>query len=277
MILKLDPRWPLVWRTPTSVQIGVDPVRVRLDDVSEIEERMLSALVVGVGLPGLHMIGHGDATGLVARLEPVLIAEEAAPVARTVAICGTGAIVDELARAIASPTVWVVTGAEGSELVGHDPDIAVVIGHFVLAPSTHALWLRRDVPHLPIVFSDTGVTIGPLIEPGSGPCLLCLELHRRDGDEAWAAVATQLLGRSTGESATLVAEAAGAAARAITARLAGDVSRRSVRIDEESGDRTHHEWQPHPDCGCRELSADQQESDWVSAARRDPVPSSPTS
>ncbi len=50
MVLKLDPRFPLVWRTPSSLQLGVDPAVVTLHDVSETTERLLAALVAGVGL-----------------------------------------------------------------------------------------------------------------------------------------------------------------------------------------------------------------------------------
>jgi hypothetical protein len=36
MILRLDPRFPMVWRTPTSVQLGIDPPLVILDPVTEL-------------------------------------------------------------------------------------------------------------------------------------------------------------------------------------------------------------------------------------------------
>ena len=53
----------------------------------------------------------------------------------------------------------------------------------------------RDVPHLAVVFDDDGARVGPLVEPGAGPCLRCLDLGRRDADPAWPAIAAQLAGR----------------------------------------------------------------------------------
>ena len=86
----------------------------------------------------------------------------------------------------------------GSTGAGSQPgrvDVAVLVADFVIPPSRYTRWLRDDVPHLPVVFSDRVVRIGPFVTPGSGPCLHCVELHRTDDDPAWPAVASQLLGR----------------------------------------------------------------------------------
>ena len=71
----------------------------------------------------------------------------------------------------------------------------MLVGHYVLEPARHRRWLRRDIPHLPVVFSDGEIRVGPLVEPGHGPCLYCLELARVDEDPAWPAIACQLVGR----------------------------------------------------------------------------------
>ena len=55
MTLRLDPRRPIVWRTPHSLQIGVDPVLAVLDDVSEGDARLIDALAVGVPRSGLEI------------------------------------------------------------------------------------------------------------------------------------------------------------------------------------------------------------------------------
>ena len=57
MALKLDPRFPVVWRSPDSLQLGLDAPRVLLNHVSTAHERMLAALAVGVTRAGLAMIG----------------------------------------------------------------------------------------------------------------------------------------------------------------------------------------------------------------------------
>lgn len=268
-MLKLDPRWPVVWRSPFSVQLGIDPPLVVLDDLSDTDERMLSALTVGVSLPGLTMICHGraaDRDWLLERLRPALLVESTPAALPLVAVTGTGSLVGEVARVLAGSGVRVVVADSADDLVDRSPDLAVLVGHFVLAPAMHSMWLRRDIPHIPVVASDTGVVIGPIIEPGDGPCLLCIELHRRDADAAWPAVATQLLGRrSPVESALVSAEAAATLARLALARLgreglgggalgggrAGESgSAVSVRIDAATGERTTREWPAHPECGC---------------------------
>ncbi len=262
MIVKLNPQLPLVWRTPFSVQLGVDPAVVVIENITETQERLLAALVVGVTEPGLVMIAHGKAAereDLLDALEPALLAPAAPSPVASIALSGVGPAAQLLERALSGSGVHVDTAADAADLADSCPDLAIVVAHHVVPPALHSLWLRRDVAHLPIVFSETGVTIGPVIEPGAGPCLLCLELHRRDADLAWPAIATQLLGRrSSAENPLLAVEAAAAACRiALTwlggaARLggvAGDAV--SVRIEGASGVLSHARWEAHPECGCR--------------------------
>jgi bacteriocin biosynthesis cyclodehydratase domain-containing protein len=259
MALKLDPRWPLVWRNPYSVQLGVDPPLVRVDNLSDIDERMLAALTVGVSMSGLALICRGrvaERDELLNRLAPALLVDETSAALPLVAVTGSGAIVDELSRVLAGSGVRVVVAENPDDLDRSAPDLAIAVGDFVLPPALHSLWLRRDIPHLPVVVSDTGVTVGPMIEPGDGPCLLCLELHRRDDDPAWPAVASQLLGRRSGVATPLVAaETAAIVARLALARLQDEaLPAVSVRIDAESGDRTERGWLAHPECGCRGIA-----------------------
>lgn len=259
MTVKLDSRWPLIWRDPFSAQFGVDPSIVQLDNITEAQERMLSALVVGVSLPGLAVICNGridERDSLLSRLEPVLLgAHDLAPAA-LVAVSGPGGLAARIAELLSASGARVMVADSVDDLETCTPDLAVVVGAFVLPPASHSVWLRRDVAHLPVVASDTGITIGPMIEPGSGPCLLCLELHRRDEDPAWPAMATQLLGRRGAvESALVSTEAAATVARLVWGRIGhGAGGSESVRIDAASGERTTRRWLPHPECGCRGIS-----------------------
>lgn len=292
MILRLDPRLPLVWRTPSSVQLGIDPVVVVLDDVTERDERMLAALVVGVSDTGLAMIAGArteERDALLAALRPALGTAPTSPSTATVAVHGSESLVSAIASTLAHGGIDVVTGPDAASLAEHRPHLAVLAGHYVLAPDLHALWLRRDVPHLPVVVGDAGVVVGPVVEPGSGPCLLCLELHHRDRDPAWPAIATQLLGRrSRAETSVLVLEAAAAASRMVLERLASGASAAaSVRIDAGTGRRETRAWQRHPECGCRGIghllgreepaSPVRPGSDWAFAARSAPAAEQMTS
>ncbi len=292
MILRLDPRFPMVWRTPTSVQLGIDPPLVVLDPVTELEERVLAALAVGVGESGLTMIARGQTAvrdALLARLEPVLEGADPAAEPPLVAVSGLGPLSIELDAVLRASGLRVLLSPDPADLADEEPSLAVAIGHLVLPPALHALWLRRDVPHLPIVFSDGGVTVGPVVEPGTGPCLLCLELHRRDADPAWPAIATQLLGRSgSAESRLTAAESAAVAARIVLRRLVDGpaASAESVRLDAATGERTTSTWHPHPECGCRGIpplptlaavSPARPGNGWADAARHGPTRHRPTS
>ena len=53
MVLRLDPAILSVWRSPHSLQFGIDPVRVVLDNVDASRERMIGALEIGTTAAGL--------------------------------------------------------------------------------------------------------------------------------------------------------------------------------------------------------------------------------
>jgi bacteriocin biosynthesis cyclodehydratase domain-containing protein len=265
MVLRLDARYATVWRDPFSLQIGVDPARVILRDVSTAQERMIAALESGVSRSGLDMIASssgasaGDVAALLRALKLLLVPEEAARPARRVSIVGAGQTVERIADMLA------LAGAEVtvSTTVTEDQcDLGVVVGHYVLDPESYGFWLRRDLPHLPVVFGDDSVMIGPMVEPGSSPCLYCLEHHRRDSDASWSAIASQLWGRrARSETALAGAEVATRVTRLVLARLesgraAGrSMSARSFQLAVATGEVTRREWMPHPDCGCVEVPA----------------------
>jgi hypothetical protein len=72
------------------------------------------------------------------------------------------------------------------------PDLVVLAAIGALHADTGEPWLRRGIPHLPLVVQAHRVQVGPLITGGTGPCLSCMDLHRRDRDAAWPAVLSQL-------------------------------------------------------------------------------------
>src|SRR4051794_41909400 len=72
MVLALDSRIPRVWRTPHSIQFGVDEPTLVLDGVSAADERMLVALAAGVTADGLQLVAdraRAPATAVTALLE----------------------------------------------------------------------------------------------------------------------------------------------------------------------------------------------------------------
>ena len=262
MVLKLPGDVPFLWRTPASVQLGVDDPVV-IDDVTAGVERMLAALRPGISRSGWDMLAReagvdpAAARALLDRLGPVLSAERAtasAP-ARRVLVTGTGPIATTLAGLL----------RERDMLAPSDdvqPDLAVLVAEWVIGPDDAAHWLRRDVPHLPIVGSDRTITVGPFVEPGRGPCIYCLQLTRRDADPAWPAIVTQLWGRPAAPRPLLAAlTTATFAVRRIVDRLEsgpGTIGR-GWRLSDDGG--TVSAWTAwfHPECSC----AAPPESDWV--------------
>ena len=263
MILRLDPSRPFVWRTPSSAQFGIDQPVVVLPDVSLADERMLSALAIGVPRSGLSVIGlesgaaESDVRRLLHAVDPVLQRNPHVDDSNTgtLALAGAGPTTARMAETFAQCglTVHRVGGGELPERQPR-PNIAALVTHYVVDPVLRGYWLRDDVPHLPIVFGDAEVHIGPMIEPGSGPCLYCLERQRADDDEAWPAIASQLLGRrSLTETPLRSAEVAALAARMVMSRLRLGAAAESVswHLDVADGTLSVRRERPHPQCLCR--------------------------
>ena len=72
------------------------------------------------------------------------------------------------------------------------PDLVVLTAVGAIRAEAGEPWLRRGIPHLPLVAQAHRVQVGPLITGGAGPCLSCMDLHRRDKDAAWPALLSQL-------------------------------------------------------------------------------------
>jgi len=268
VILRLDPTVPVVWRSPTAVQLGVDPVVCVFDGVSYATERLLAALAVGVPEEGLAVVaeaagvGEAYADALLAAVRPALLAGDAlrpapprSPGELHVAVDGDGPAARQLAavlRGLGVRLAETLPDPAGAAAL----DAAVVFGSYGVATGRHGAWLRRDVPHLGVVFGERSARIGPFVEPGVGPCLACLDLSRADADPAWPVIASQLAGkRSPVEGGRLEASVTLRVVRELLAHLL-DGSRELVGASLELGvdgsqSRLTHE--PHARCGCRAL------------------------
>ncbi len=269
MVLKLDPRYRLLWRSPTSLQFGLDAPPVVLSALSDADDRMLAALARGVSRSGVSMIAEdaggseSDAVRLLDALAPVLLPERtpSTPPPHTVALSGTGRTADGIATALGASGIAVHRGEPTNEVVSARADLAIIVAHFVVDPELHGSWLRRDVPHLTVVFGDRVARIGPVVEPGSTPCLYCLERHTTDADAAWPAIESQLWGqRSPAETAIVAEEVIALVSRYAVSRLGGQAQESStfppatsLQLDTETGALTERVWRPHPECACLAL------------------------
>jgi bacteriocin biosynthesis cyclodehydratase domain-containing protein len=256
MVVRLDPKLPVLWRTPTSLQVGLDPARVVLTDVSRLQERLLAAVVTGTTESALETLaGRTDAARaelhrLLRSLEPAL-ERPASGIRGQVAVCGAGPTAERIGTLLGSEGIRVFLVQDERAAATLDVGLAVLVGHYVLAPWHLSFWLRRDVPHLPVVFTDTGVRVGPVLTPGRGPCLYCLELARTDEDPAWPALATQLLGRrSPSETILLSTEASVLAVRQALAAIRDDAAGSGTVTSTLSGRSTRRAVARHDGCLC---------------------------
>jgi hypothetical protein len=264
MVLKIADGIPMVWRTPTSVQFGVD-APVIVDGVTPGVERVLAALRSGISTSGLEMLARdaglpaAQLAAVLRLLEPVMRPRPPAPAGR-VLVTGDGPLAVMVAALL----------REAGALARSDdtmPAIAVLVADWVVGPDDAARWLRRDITHLPIVLTDSSADIGPFIEPGGGPCVYCLHLARTDADPAWPAVATQLWGRAGAEHSQLMQlSVACFAARRILARLESGPSTTASawRIADEGGAVSAWTARTHPRCSC----AAPPETDWAPGSAR---------
>lgn len=260
---RIDPVLPVVWRSPTELQFGATP-RVVLRDPGALETGLISALRHGASESTLETIGIAlggtpeAVRALLERLGPAFEpATDAAAFARSrrrVAVDAPRVLGDRVAEHLAMLGYEPVSVTDGGiEVEG--TAFAVIAATWVVSPARHLPWLRADVPHLAVVFDDEGTRVGPLIEPGDGPCLRCLELARRDGDPAWPVIAAQLAGRPAAScTPRAVHDVAALVASLVDDRLAGSrngLRGASIRLGRpgESAAPTQHPW--HPECGCR--------------------------
>jgi hypothetical protein len=138
------------------------------------------------------------------------------------------------------------------------PDLVILIEHGAADATAAGQLVSADVPHLSVVIREDDVVIGPLVRPGNGPCLRCLDLHRGDRDPAWPAVLTQLLGPAARavrpEETALSVLGAGLAALQALAHLDGvrDPATVGATLEAELPDGliARRSWPAHPRCGC---------------------------
>ncbi|WP_144764441.1 TOMM precursor leader peptide-binding protein [Curtobacterium sp. 9128] len=277
MGIRIDPTIEFVWRDPTTVQLGVDPPRAVVGVPTTAEERFLCALRRETGRDALA----GLATSVGCRPEvaarvlgaasPAVLDMLPEPLAR-VEVHGTAGLAATLDDYLTGEGVTVVRTASprGGPVTVPDPEpaLAVVVAEHVVDPAVRAAWTRRGTPHLPVVVGDGRVRVGPMLVPGSGPCLQCIEYAHVDEDPAWPAIAAQVWGRP---AAPLSPYRSGAVAAAVARRVLEWLPGTSVQPDDEQlvFDRddlavSRRPVRAHRRCACRALPG----TGWVSAPRR---------
>ena len=140
------------------------------------------------------------------------------------------------------------------------PDLVVLAALGAIRADAGQPWLRRRIPHLPLVVQGHRVQVGPLIAGSTGPCLMCLDLHRCDRDAAWPALLSQLApGGPLQPSApvtlesTLNAMTAGTAAMIVHTCLDGQPVPDDLSLELSLPWPTiqSRRWFAHPLCDCK--------------------------
>ncbi|HZK06300.1 MAG TPA: hypothetical protein VFC82_10740 [Actinomycetaceae bacterium] len=238
---------PILWRKDGEVQIGTGPSAVILGELTENETRLLAELGFG-NQPMPAELGRAGVTPeRWAHLEELASAHRELPEPLT-ALPFRPVPLDAhpLTRAVIESLDPVCDGFE---------ELAVLTDRFVSDPERVAPLMRSDRPHLPLVIDDDGVSVGPFVRPGMGPCTRCLELARTEADPAWPTLAPQLLHLPPGRvDRMLVAIAAATAVMA----LRSEARTQSDGLPKASGEgwRVEHAGVGRfrvplsPDCGC---------------------------
>ncbi|MET3453254.1 TOMM precursor leader peptide-binding protein [Curtobacterium sp. 1544] len=266
MGIRIDPTLEFVWRDPRTVQLGVDPPRAVIAVPTTGEERFLCALRRETGREALS--GLAAATGcppdVAARVlgaaSPAVVDVLPEPLSR-VEVHGAGTLADTIGALLEGEGITVArtSAPRGGpvDLPSQEPRLAVVVAEHVVDPALRAAWTRRGVPHLSVVVGDGRVRVGPLLVPGAGPCLQCIEYARADDDPAWPAIAAQVWGRPAAPlSPYRTAAIAAAASRLLLERLPLRTQRPGddqVVFDRDDLSVSRQPVRLHPRCACRAL------------------------
>jgi len=264
MILRLDPSRPIVWRSPFSLQIGVDPVAAILERVDDGDARLIATLSTGATRPALERTAAAAAVTperldeLLRLLAPALLPESTSSTPErpwTVAVRGSAPGRDRVARILAEAGCTIATEPAPRRRAAESIDAAILISHHVVDPIEHLAWLRRDIVHVPVILGERAVTVGPLVLPGESPCLACLEQQRADVDPAWPAIGSQLWGRPAAMDTPLATTLASLEVLTLLRDLAAGrgTPGTSIRIDLIDDARSVARWSASQRCGCRGL------------------------
>jgi len=229
-------------------------------DVLERRARR-SVLVSGTGRTGAAVVHALAAAGV-----GTLLLQDARPVLGTdvgiggLVLADVGQRRDEAVAAhvaASSPATVVRTGAAAT---AREPDLVVLVTHRAADVARATRLVGNGTDHLAVVLEEAGAVVGPLVVPGRGPCLRCVDLHRRDDDSRWPTMAVQLRQRYEGaaapeETVTATVAAALAAGQAL-AHLDGlpaTTTAATLEVRLPAAVPRVRQWHPHPRCGCHLL------------------------
>ena len=269
----LDPALPVLIRPDGAVQVGWSPRRAVLirppRDVSAAElAALLRAMQSPVPMSELQRqpsgLNDAELRDLIGQLVTAGVAtrgarQRSAPSA-SIRVHGRGPLSDLLAEGLRCSGARVKQSTQPHAAVtSADADLVVLSDNLIADPRMLRELHSHGVAHLAVRVRDGTGLVGPLVVPGVTSCLGCADLHRRDRDAAWPAVAAQL--RDTvgvADRATLLATAALAlsqvnrvigAVRGIDSEPPAALNA-TLEFDVHAGSIVARQWPKHPLCSC---------------------------
>ena len=265
----LDPAMPVLLRPDGVVQVGWHPRRaVLVRPPGDLTAPNLAALLRSmrspVSLTELQRQAGADLTDLVAGLVEAGVATRgdgnSSGRTASIRVHGRGPLSDLLVTALRSSGVRTGHSSQPHAMVTTaTADLVVLTDYLVADPRMVRDLHNAGVPHLLVRVRDGTGLVGPLVLPGLTSCLGCADLHRRDRDAAWPAIAAQL--RDTvgvADRATMLATAALALSQVnkVVAAVRGQqpdppaALNATLEFDLQANTIVARQWSRHPLCPC---------------------------
>jgi hypothetical protein len=276
----LDPALPVLLRPDGAVQVGWSPRRAVLirpprglnpAGLATLLRTMHSPVPISELQRQANGVAAGELGDLVARLVAAGVAtrgrRQRPARSASIRVHGRGPLSELLIESLRCSGARVKQSSQPHAAVSAaEADLVVLSDNLVADPRMLRDLHSQRVAHLAVRVRDGTGLVGPLVIPGVTSCLGCADLHRRDRDAAWPAVAAQL--RDTvgvADRATLLATAALALSqinRVIAAVRSGAKSNAgpdpepppalnaTLEFDVHAGSIVARHWPKHPLCSC---------------------------
>jgi hypothetical protein len=279
----LDPAMPVLLRPDDAVQIGWDPRRAVLvrpprgvtpAGLATLLRSMHSPLSISELQRQAERHGAvvaGEMGELVAQLVDAGVAHRSLRSpgrqpsrSASIRVHGRGPLSELLVEALRCSGARVKHSSQPHAVVTPaEADLVVLSDYLVADPRMVRDLHSEGVAHLTVRVRDGAGLVGPLVIPHVTSCLGCADLHRRDRDPAWPAVAAQLRDTvGTADRATLLATAALALSQVnrVIGAVRGTLSlpdlgpppalNAMLEFDVHAGSIVARQWSRHPLCSC---------------------------
>ncbi|GAA1633952.1 hypothetical protein [Leucobacter chromiireducens] len=273
-LLRIRRDLPLGWEDPDTLRLGFERAVARIRDPSPGQQRLLGRFRTGVrseDLPGQTRAAGAtprEARALLAAIAPAL-APGIDPAPGPAAVPRPRVFLSDDARPVPglAPALTAAGTCVEADSVG-SCDVVLHVERFLEPLERAQRWLRADLPHLLLRFSDTRLSVGPLVIPPGRPCHTCASLQAIERDPGLPVLAAQLIGARPASETSLVGAVAGvAAATAIEAWRTAGVSEPATAPSADLGERLVYPIargrvagpprsvpvSPHPECACGAL------------------------